>query len=106
MPDVAPELEIKDRLGTTEHFNGASAGTAPFQVPPVAGAVITHFRIFVPFQSPITKTLKISFDGGVNFETLEVGDFLSDEMHGNVTQVHLLANQAGVDYEIVLNRDS
>lgn len=105
MSDVLPSFETKDLQGTTGHFNG-TVGTSAIDVPAVAGNPISEVLIKNPTSNtPITKVLKVSFDGGVTYLSLSVGEFIIWPVKGELTQFKIQGSVAGVEYEILLNRE-
>jgi hypothetical protein len=99
-------FETEDLQGSTTHFNG-TVGTTAVQVPAVAGNIISEVLIHCPLQTPKTKKCLVSLDGsGTGFLTLEQGTILGWATKGEIKQIDIKGNEAGVDYEIVLNRET
>ena len=98
-------VELEDLVGSTTHFSG-SVGTTPIQIPASAGNIIAEVLIHCPLQTPKTKKCLFSLDGsGTGFITLEQGSVLGWSVKGEITQIEVKGNEAGVNYEIILNRE-
>lgn len=104
MADQLPEFEIEDINGSNDHYNGAIGVTAA-PLPAVAGNVIAAvYLVNKKTNTPQTRELYLSLDGGTTFITLFVGDDILLPVRGNRTQIHIKANAAGVNYECILYR--
>lgn len=106
MADSPPRHESADNQGSTLQQSG-TVGVAPgIDVPAVAGAPISEFIVQCPDDQDIDARLKISLDGGTNFLTMQpAGHWAWTPKGDSVKQIRLEGNQAGVEYEIVLNRE-
>lgn len=104
MADKLPQFEGQDVLGTTAHFN-STVGTTAVAVPSSPGNAISEVLVSCPQQTPNTKKLLVSFDGGTLFKTLEIGEGLVWSLKGSPTQIHVKGNEANVSYEIIMNRE-
>lgn len=102
--DLMPAFELQDLDGSTAHFSG-TVGTSAIALPTVAGNIISEVVIKCPFQTPVTKTLKVSFDGGTSFFTLDPGEFIGWSAKGSLRQIYIKGGVAGVTYDILLNRE-
>lgn len=105
MSNEQPQFEQQDLAGSTAHFNG-TVGTSTIAVPTSPGNVISEVIVSCPSQTPFSKRLKVSFDGGTTFHTLKPNDDLIWGIKGEVKQIHLQGNVSSVEYEIVMNRES
>lgn len=104
MVDLPPQQELRDSLGSSTMFTG-TVGTIATNVPPSASTSITELFVRCPNQTPNTKTLSFSIDGGTNFFVLYPGESILWPLKGAVTQVSIKGSVAGVSYEILINRD-
>lgn len=104
MADVLPQFENKDLVGSTTQFVG-TVGTTAILVPTVATFAISECLVRCPNQSPNTRRLLYSFDGGVNFGTLSPGEFIGWSLKGSPLQIQIKGNVAGVLYEVLVNRE-
>lgn len=104
MADIAEEFEVSDKLGATEQYDGV-VGTTPIDLPGAPGTIISEFIIQCPFDQSDTNTLKISLDGGSNYLTIQPAGLWAWTPKGEVRQITLLGNVAGVKYEVVLNKE-
>ena len=98
-------IEIEDLQGTTTHFTG-TVGTTITALPTVAGNIISEVMFQCPTQTPRTNRCKISFDGGTGFFTLRPGTIIAWSAKGEIKQIHIQGNVAGVSYDIMMNRES
>lgn len=103
--DASPGFETQDLDGATTHYSG-TVGTTAVAIPAVAGSVISEVVIKCPYQTPVSKKLLVSFDGGTNFFTLDPGDFIGWSVKGRRTQIHIKGSTAGVAYDVILNREA
>lgn len=101
MSDALPEFEGSDIAGTTDQFSG-NVGTTSIKVPTVAGFAIAG--VFVENMSTGDDNLLVSFDGGVEWKTVQPECWFSGELRGGITQIDIKSSANTVDYEIVLNR--
>lgn len=90
-------------FGTTTQLTG-TVGITAVQVPATAGNPIATALIRCPEQSPVTKRLSWSIDD-ITYHTLGPGEFIAWSLKGNITQLYLKGSVAGVNYEVVLNRE-
>jgi hypothetical protein len=105
MVDPAPQFETEDLLGSTAQYAG-TVGTAPISVPTAPGPIIAYaFVRCATDNSPQSKRLSYSFDGGTTFAVLSAGEYVGWPMRGSQTQIVLKGNSAGVAYEVLLNRE-
>jgi hypothetical protein len=98
-----PIGENAQDFGTTLQLAG-SVGLTSTAFPTVAGDPIATLLIRCPTQSPTTRRLYYSFDD-VTFHELAPGEFIGWSLKGNLTQIYLKGNVAGVNYEVTLNRE-
>lgn len=104
MVDLAPEFESTDTLGSTLTFAG-TVGTTPTAFPTVAGANIEEIGIRNALDQPFASRLEFSYDGGVTWLRLAVGEAREDEFRGSIKQIYLRAAGTLVTckYEIIMN---
>lgn len=98
-------IETVDAIGSTTHFNG-SVNTSAIAIPTVAGNVIAEVLVENAFTNSSTKNLLVSFDGGTTFKTLASGSSLVWSPKGDIRQIYIKGSVGGVDYEILMNRES
>jgi hypothetical protein len=105
MVDQLPDFETVDNKGDTLQESG-SVSLVQIAVPAVAGAPISEFLIQCPEDQDLDGRLYVSLDGGTNKMTLyPTGHWGWTPKGQSVTQLTLWANQANVDYEVVINRE-
>jgi hypothetical protein len=104
MADLLPQFENKDIYGTTSQFVG-SVGITAISIPTVATTAISEIMVRCPNQTPNSKRLLFSFDGGTTFQTLAPGEFIIWSLKGSLTQIQIKGNVATVDYEVLLNQE-
>lgn len=104
MVDALPQFENSDLVGSTTQFQG-TVGTTATAFPTVATTAIAECLVRCPNQSPNSKRLLYSFDGGVTFGTLSPGEFIGWSIKGSVSQIYIKGNTANVNYEVILNRE-
>jgi|WetSurMetagenome_2_1015567.scaffolds.fasta_scaffold199831_2 hypothetical protein len=104
MADLIPQFETEDLQGTTTQYTG-TVGTSAISIPTVAGTGIAECLIRCPTQSPNTRRLSYSFDGGTTFSILSPGEYIGWSLKGSPTQIKIKGNVASVDYEVILNRE-
>ena len=102
MNDVAPQFEVDDSSGTTEHFNGSATTTAQ-NVPPTGTTVVSEVLISCPQQSGSNKLL-VSFDN-TNFITLEKGEKLAWGLRGGLRQFKVKSSGGSVAFEVLMNKE-
>jgi hypothetical protein len=98
MANVIGQHEISDNEGSTVIFSG-TATTTPANVPSVAGNVISGAGI----SNTGSVNLRVSFDGGSTFTTVEKKTFLSWNIKGQVTQIVVETLTGSTTYEIIAN---
>lgn len=105
MVNQNPQFEMIDNEGSTIQIAG-TVGTTPIQVPSVATFDISEILIrCATDNSPITKRLLWSLDN-VTYHTLGPGEYVGWTLKGQQTQIWLKGNVAGVDYEVLVNREA
>jgi hypothetical protein len=103
MSDKRPEFEVEDTIGTSTSFVGA-VGTGSTAVPSSPGDVIESFYCYCPDQTPVTKKLYYSINGGTTWHELGIGDAIVWSLKGEPTQIYIKGSVATVNYEIIMNR--
>lgn len=101
--------EVIDLLGGTGtsdletlQFAG-SVGLSNVSLPVIASGELTQVILSCRVQSPSSRRLLFSLDGGVTFFTLSPGSMVGWEPK-DITQVIIKGNAASVDYDILINR--
>lgn len=103
-PEVNPQFESEDRLGTTTQYAG-TATTSPVLVPSVAGGRIAELLVRCDSDNtPNTERLLWSLDN-ITYHKLAPGEFVGWTLKDNITQIYVKGTTAAVDYEIILNRE-
>jgi hypothetical protein len=90
--------------GSTDHFN-STVGTTPVNVPSIDGQNIVDVLVEVPEGQTATNILYVSFDGGTNFKTMSTSASMNWSPRGGLKHLVIKGNTAGVEYEIILNRE-
>lgn len=104
MADAPLQSGFED-TGTTTQYAG-SVGVTAINIPTAAGDPIVTCLVRCPAQTPNTRRLLYSFDGGVTFHTLSPGEYIGWSLRGAKTQIQIKGNVASVVYEVTLNRES
>ncbi len=91
--------------GTTANLDdiqlSGTVGTTAIDLPAVAAGEIKVMIISVPQQTPVSKKLQFSIDGGTNYFTLSVGGMVGWEP-SDISQIKVRGSVAGVNYDILL----
>lgn len=104
--DSPPGFETQDLYGTTTNYSG-TVGASAIAIPTVAGNVISETLIRMPNQSPQSRRLQVSFTSNTGpWLTLSPGEFVAWSIKGTVKQFWIIANGAGVEYEIIVNYET
>ena len=104
MVDTLDRFEISDMQGTTLQYSG-TVGTTPEVFPDPAGPLISEFLIQCPEDQSIDNRLLISMNG-TDFITIQPTGHLAWTPKGDsVTQITIKGNQAGVEYEMIINQE-
>lgn len=103
MTDSTPQFEVTDTKGFTIHYNG-SVGTSALAIPTVADKIISSCWIENDIDNtPVTKKLSFSFDGGSTFTDLKLGESITWSPKGDRKQIHVKGNTASVNYKVLIN---
>jgi len=106
MANVPSYFETVDLQGSTDAYNG-TVGTSWTAIPTVADNVIQSALVVCVFEQGIAKELYVSFDGGTTTAAkLAPGGYISTNIKGRKTQIHIKGNVASVSYEVTLNREA
>jgi len=91
-------------IGATEtlQFSG-TVGTSPISLPSVAGGALVTVMVSCKVQTPSSRRLQFSLDGGTTFFTLTPGSMVGWEPKA-ITQIQIKGNVAGVEYDVIINR--
>lgn len=105
MASPAPQFESKDLSGSTAQY-ASTVGTSPISLPPSPGNILAYALVRCGTDNtPVTKRLLYSFDGGVTFGVLAPGEYVGWPLRGGPTQIQLQGSTAGVLYEVILNHE-
>jgi hypothetical protein len=103
MANVKSQFELIDNIGSTKHYNG-TVGTTAIAIPTVAAQEISEFYLENPINNtPVTKTLSYSCDGGVTYTDLNVSGSMIWTPKGKIKQLYIKGNVAAVSYKLVMN---
>lgn len=91
-------VETEDNCGSTVAYAG-TATTSVASVPAVAGAVIGGVAIWNDGNVP----LQVSFDGGTTFHDQSKKSFLSQNVHGEPTQIQVKTASSTAAYRMIIN---
>jgi len=104
--DTPPGFETQDLYGTTTNYSG-TVGASAIAIPTVAGNVISEALVRMPNQSPQSRRLQVSFTSNAGpWLTLSPGEFVAWSVKGSKKQFWIIANGAGISYEIVVNYET
>lgn len=96
-------VETEDLRGSTDHYNG-TVGTTPVSIPSSPGNAIQSVLIDNVSISA-NKKLLVSFDSGTTWKTIPRKAVLQGTIKGAPKQIQVKGSVAGVEYEIILNRE-
>jgi hypothetical protein len=100
---IKADFEIQDLDGSTKAFNG-TVGTSATAIPTVAAKEVSEFYIENPISNtPVTKTLSYSCDGGVTYTDLSAGESMVWTPKGRIRQLFIKASAASTSYKMVVN---
>lgn len=100
---IKADFETVDIDGSTIHYNG-SVGTTPTTIPTVANKRISEFFIECDIDNtPVTKRLLFSCDGGATYTTIRPGESMIWTPKGRITQLYIKGNVAAVSYQMIVN---
>lgn len=102
-PQAPTTAESSD--GNTKQF-ASTVDTDPVLLPDLAGDNIATALVRCPAQSPQSRRLMYSFDGGLTYGVLSPGEFVGWSLKGATKQIYLKGNAVGVLYESVLNMEA
>ena len=103
MADVTTQFEIQDIKGSTKHY-ASSVGTSPTLLPASADKIITSiFLENIITNSPATRELSFSFDGGTSYTALRVGESIIWSPKGEIKQIYIQANAGTINYNAIIN---
>jgi hypothetical protein len=102
LADIADNTGGASSSQDTLQFEG-SVGTTPIDLPGVASGEITQVIFSCRVQTPSSKRLLFSVDGGSTFFTLSPGSMVGWEPK-DIEQVQVKGNVAGVLYDVLINR--
>lgn len=98
-----PQFEIEDDLGSTEQYTG-SVGTTNLLIPSVPTTTISEVLVRCPVQTPSSKRLLYSFNGGTTFDQLAPGEAIVWNLRGEPTSIIIKGNTTNVLYSVILNK--
>jgi len=100
---IKADFEIQDLDGETIHYS-STVGTTPITVPSVAGKIISEFWIENSLDnSPVTKRLEFSCDGGVTYTSLRLGESMNWTPKGRIRLLYIKASAASTSYSMIVN---
>lgn len=100
---IKADFETQDLDGSTVHYNG-SVGTTPIAIPTVADNIIAEFWIEnVIDNSPVTKRLEFSCDGGITYTELRLSESMAWTPKGRIKQIYIKASAASTNYKMIVN---
>ena len=107
MSHIAPEVDTRDTLGKTQHFNG-TVGLTSALVPSTPQGKLGSVLVRNPNSNGVTEVLYVSFDGGTTYLSLSRGEFAgwypkSNSSGTPIQQVRVLGSTADVNYEIIMD---
>jgi len=102
MADAIPQFESIDLSGSTAHYVG-TVGTTPTSIPGASGAPIAEVLINTQSITSGSARLLVSFDAGTTFTTIKRNTILGWSPRGPITQLVIKGNEAGVEYDLVVN---
>lgn len=97
--------EAESSSGQTMQF-ASTVDTTSITLPDVPGDNIATALIRCPSQTPLSRRLLYSFDGGLTYGTLSPGEFVGWSLKGATKQVYLKGNASGVQFEAVFNMEA
>jgi hypothetical protein len=103
--DEESSMETQDLAGSTSHFSG-TANTTSVTIPAVANKVISEVFFKCDNQTPIAKQCLISFDAGVSWLSLGIGEAIAWSAKGRIKQIRVKASTAGVTYQGLINYEA
>lgn len=100
---IKADFEIQDMDGSTVHYNG-TVGTTAIAIPTVVAKQISEFWVENNIDnSPVTKRLEFSCDGGVTYTELRIGESMAWTPKGRIRQIFIKASAASTDYKMIVN---
>jgi hypothetical protein len=103
--DQESAMETQDLSGSTSHFSG-TIGTTSTTIPAVANKVISEVFFKCDNQTPIAKQCLISFDAGVSWLSIGIGEAIAWSVKGRIKQIRVKASTAGVTYQGLINYEA
>jgi hypothetical protein len=94
--------EVRDTDGSTTHETG-TVGTTPIQLPSSPGLTISEVLINTQSITSQANKLLVSFDGGTTFMTFKRNTIVGWSVKSKPTQIDIKGNNAGVEYDILIN---
>lgn len=105
MANQAPNFEQIDQQGSLAMYSG-TVGTTPISLPASATTDLLEVSVYLPSDSvPVSKCLLYSFDGGVTFFKLCVGDSIEKTLRGGIKQIKIKGTTASVEYEVTIEKE-
>lgn len=103
MANRKAQFETQDLIGSTKHYSG-TVGVAPTAIPTVANKIIAEFQIENDiYNTPPTKTLSFSCDGGTTYTELRLGESMVWTPKGGIEQIYIKGSTAGVLFKMIVN---
>jgi len=100
---VKPQFEVTDTKGSTEHYD-STVGTTPETLPASPDKIISEVWIENDItNTPATRELEVSFDGGVNYTIMLLGEGITWSPKGDKRVIHIKGSAASVKYKAIIN---
>jgi hypothetical protein len=107
MAHTAPEMDIKDTLGKTQHFNGVATLSSAL-VPAAPQGKLGSVIVRNPQSNSINEILYVAFDGGTTYVALGRGEFVgwypkNNSSNSPIQQIRVLGSTTTVNYETIMD---
>lgn len=100
---IKADFEIQDMDGSTVHY-ASTVGTSPVAIPASPDKEIAEFWIENDINNtPATKRLSFSCDGGTTYTELKIGESISWTPKGRIKQIYIKGSAASVSYQMIVN---
>jgi hypothetical protein len=105
MTDSLPQVEITDQVGATYQYSG-TVNAVGISLPTTADDPIDEIGIRCAIDQAFLSRLEFSYDNGINWSRLAVGETREDELRGYITQIKIRAagSLSTCKYEVIMNR--
>ena len=100
---IKADFEIQDMDGSTVHYN-STVGTTPVAIASVGNKEVSEFWIENPLENtPVTKRLSFSCDGGTTYTELRIGESMIWTPKGRIREIYIKASAASTSYKMIVN---